>query len=606
MRYSNVHESFLDFLKDKSKKEYKKTLERIEIFLNSNLQYGYEKSTGLPGLLPLEKLSKSIVATERHLKKVVKELNIENWKVTRISSKVWSGDVLVLLPSTKAGKEYGKYANNYAIDPFSSYLQQYDYGSYKTQRPRKQTGRYMYESIFSDFMDYLTGDKDMDRPEYSLDNAYVQVTRFLVKYPYFDFDKATDTPGLLFLSTLSKSINIPMKALEKLFKKEKFENADIVNISVAGIEGPVVIFGNPPYNREQLLKSWQEEIQQTPKEEIAKAIDSTEEIESENTPKLRTIPIPPEEPSKDEEKEVSTEKQTMSSSYEISDEENAKRKEILVNEITDAILFGVKKGKANTPEQQRVYIQIKSINSNVKKKELVSIFISKLLDDIISGSIESVSPENLKSKILLKSKQIPNSYYFNISDGDVGISFAKMMNDNSEILNHFLTYLQSSILPEDKTSSEESIESIETEETPSVQQISSTEINVEEEIANRPKSQAESILRSRNFVTALYDEFLNVRNTFSKPTDIQKKLITKLEESSKNKIIESVRNLIINIFDRKDETYKNYLENVVIFPIASDSNNFFFVRDAKKGSEILMKVIFENYALELLTILNEN
>ena len=104
MRYSNVHESFLDFLKDKSKKEYKKTLERIEIFLNSNLQYGYEKSTGLPGLLPLEKLSKSIVATERHLKKVVKELNIENWKVTRISSKVWSGDVLVLLPSTKAGK----------------------------------------------------------------------------------------------------------------------------------------------------------------------------------------------------------------------------------------------------------------------------------------------------------------------------------------------------------------------------------------------------------------------------------------------------------------------------------------------------------------------
>ena len=605
MRYSNVHESFLDFLKDKSKKEYKKTLERIEIFLNSNLQYGYEKSTGLPGLLPLEKLSKSIVATERHLKKVVKELNIENWKVTRISSKVWSGDVLVLLPSTKAGREYGKYANNYAIDPFSNYLQQYDYGSYKTQRPRKQTGRYMYESIFSDFMDYLTGDKDMDKPEYSLDNAYVQVTRFLVKYPYFDFDASTDTAGLLFLSTLSKSINIPMKVLEKLFKKEKFENADITKISISGVEGSVVVFGNPPYNREQILKSWQEEIQQTPRQEIVKAIDSTEEIESENTLKLRTIPIPSEEPSNDGEKEVPTEKETISSSYEISNEENAKRKEIIVNNITDTILFGVKTGKPKSNEGQRVYKFIESINSDFKKRELVSTFIGKILDEIVSGSIESLTPENLKSKIFLKSKQVPNFYYFNVND-ESGVEFVNIMNDNSEILNDFITYLSSSILPKDKISSEESIQSVETEESPSVEQTSKSKIDVEEERANQPKSQPERNIRHSNFVSALYDEFLNAENTFSKPTDIQKKLITKLEESSRNKAIQSIKNLIYNIFESKDETYKNYLENVVMFPDESDQNGFFYVRDAKKGSEILMKVIFENYALELLTTLNEN
>lgn len=604
MRYSNVHESFLDFLKDKSNKEYKKTLERIQIFLKNNPQYGYETSTGLPGLCPLEKLSKSIVATEKHLKKVVKELNIENLVITRLSSKVWSGSVLLILPSSKMGTEYGKYVQNYKVDPFSSYLQQYDYGSYKPKRPRKQSGRYMYESIFSDFMDYLTGDKDMSKPEYNLDNAYVQVTRYLVEYPEFDYDKTTDTPGLIFLSTLSRNISVPMKAIEKLIKSKKLENADVVEISVQGIEGSVIVFGNAPYDRKELLQSWKSELAQTPKEELERMIDATQEIEQENISELPIQP-PSEETSKEEQKEETT--SNTKPSYEITDEENQKRKLEIVKETTDAIFTGVKRGQAKTPEQQRIFSLIESIKGNQEKRELIFNFVNNILDEIIGGNLQSISAQDLVNKILLKSKKVDGLFYYKESDGDFGKVLAKTINDNTEILNNFFTYISNSIKPEDKIVEEPSGEEMQSEKTESTEITSpSSEINVSEERAKQPKTNAEKVIRSSNFVAELNKQISNVESIMATPNKIQQKLIDKIKSSDKNMIIESFRSLLMNIFERKDSVYKNQLENVVMFPYDTNPLDFFFISDAKKGVSILIPIVFENYAIELFNLMNEN
>ncbi len=634
MKYSNVHESFLDFLKDRKNKEYKKTLERIQIFLKNNQQYGYEISTGLPGLCPLEKLSQTIVASEKQLKKVIREMNIENLKITRISSKVWSGDVLVVLPSEKIGKEYGKYTQNYNLSAFSSHLQDYGYGSYRTKRKRK-TGVSFNESIFSDFIDYLSGDSDSDADavESNMDNAYVQVTRFLVKYPYFDFDKTSDTPGLIFLSSLSRNIQIPVKTLSKLFKSKKFENADVVEISVSGIEGPVVVFGNPPFNRIQLLNSWETELKSMSPEEINQAIDSSKEIEKELSTELPKEEMPVDsDVSTDVVETPTTETPTTKTSksdeiiinvdipYEITDEENQKRKEEIVKETTEAIIRLMKDKPKNAqsvkPELTRVYGPL-SRSSYDESRSIISNFITKLLDEAIIDSSDVIERNELVNKVIKKSEKRDDFYYFMESeDGySLGLELSTIINNSNKILDSFFNFYmenrnKSEVEDASKgiASSKEAIPSKEiTEpEQKSVQPKSDLIVNVEDEQKRGPKGDAGRQYNSSNFLKELFEQSTIIEQIITNPNEIQKELMEVLKNSNKKQIIEGNSLLIMDLIESPDDVFKNQLLNKVFIPYKDKPNEYFFMSKTSEAVTFYLKVIFDNYAKMLLDILKEN
>jgi hypothetical protein len=599
MRYSNVHESFFDFLKDKKQKEYKKTLERIQVFLNNNKQYGYEVNTGLPGLCPLEKLAQAIVTTEKYIKKVIKELNIENLKVIKINSKVWSGDVLVILPSEKIGKGYSKSSSDYNINTFSDYIEDFGYSGYRTKR-KKRTSRYMYESIFSDFMSYLKSDKEISTPEYNIDNAYVQVTRFLVKYPYFDYDKTTDTPGMIFLSSLSQNIQVPFNALKKLIKSNKFENVDIVDISVEGIEGPVLIVGNPPYDRKELLSSWKKEIEEIPQEEKEEIIDASKSMEDEI---LSGVPQQNQQKSEPSAEEKTISEPKVEKGYEISDKENVDRKTLIVEETTNAInaTLSLESVKGKTPIQTKLYSIFNKVSSGTQRKQIISSFISIMLDDIMVGKYKTISPESLEKKIFIKSKMVDGLYYFMDGTNNEGLKLATIINENPEILNSFYSFVKDSLASEMPSD-------IESENTPSEnteEPQNEIDMFIASEKEKAPKTESERLVNSSQFYQELYNQIKDIESVIKNPDKTQSKLIGVIKNSSKSKIIQANQEMIYDLINSTDSYFRDELNNRSFIIYDKNPSNYFFISNKNKAVEEYLKLVVDKYADYLLKLLQK-
>ena len=291
MRYSNIHESFFDFLKDKKKKETESIINRMQNFLNNNLQFGYDSNLLLPGLCPLKKMAESIVLSEKVLNNFIKTINYDTIKLFRVNSKIWTGNLVVLMPTEKSSTQKVTKSYNPSIDSFHDYLR--DMESYPKKRKytrrsdynypydyRRQYESHVSESFFSDFMSWMKGG-NVNKEEINFDNAIFQTTHFLVKYPGYDYDKQNDTPGFIFLASLANAIQIPYNSLLELFKQNKFENAEIINFKMEGIEGPVVIFGNPPIDRKAQWDSWNAELQSKSEDEIETIANVASEVEKE-------------------------------------------------------------------------------------------------------------------------------------------------------------------------------------------------------------------------------------------------------------------------------------------------------------------------------------
>jgi hypothetical protein len=242
MRYSNIQESFFDFLKFIDEKEEKRIITRVEEFMNTNPDFTYDLEFNLPGLCPIERIAQSLAINEGKLRKVLKKVAkaTDAIGIAKISSKVWSGDVLVTL-NTGGTTGFKSSRGN------SSYKKTYKDSSVY------DSNQYVNESFLSSLKKAFGFGVTLDKEE--LDNASLEVVKFLYDRPVYDYHKKSDTPGLIFVSLLSeqKYTDIPFKTLEQLFKSDILDNCDVVNFKYKDIEGPVVVFGKPYISRKEYL-----------------------------------------------------------------------------------------------------------------------------------------------------------------------------------------------------------------------------------------------------------------------------------------------------------------------------------------------------------------
>lgn len=238
MRYSNIQESFFDFLKFVSEDEEKRIIQRVDEFMNNNPDFTYDMEFNLPGLCPIERIAQSLVINEGKLRKVLKNLakRTDTIGVATITSKVWSGDVLITL---NAGSNFKVKSSSYKRGGMRESLD--------------NSGAYLNESFLSSLKKTFGFASKIDKEE--LDIAALEVVKFLYDRPIYDYHKKSDTPGLIFVSLLAeeKYTNIPFKTLEELFKSELLDNCDVIKFKYKDIEGPLVVFGKPSISRKQYL-----------------------------------------------------------------------------------------------------------------------------------------------------------------------------------------------------------------------------------------------------------------------------------------------------------------------------------------------------------------
>jgi len=242
MRYSNIHESFFDFLRFVSDDEEKRIIQRVDEYLNNNPDFTYDMEFNLPGLCPIERIAQSLVINEGKLRKVLKNVakKTNSIGIASVSSKVWSGDVLISLSLDGNFKLKGS--------------------SYKRSVVRESSndsisdsGAYLNESFLSALKKTFGFGTSIDKEE--LDNAALEVVKFLYDRPVYDYHKKSATPGLIFLSLLSedKYTSIPFKTLEELFKSDVLDNCEVIKFKYKDIEGPLVVFGKPELSRKEYL-----------------------------------------------------------------------------------------------------------------------------------------------------------------------------------------------------------------------------------------------------------------------------------------------------------------------------------------------------------------
>lgn len=242
MRYSNIQESFFDFLKFVSEDEEKRIIQRVDEFMNNNPDFTYDMEFNLPGICPIERIAQSLVINEGKLRKVLKNLakRTDTIGVATINSKVWSGDVLITL---NAGSNFKTKTSSYKRGGMRESL----------DNSVSNSGAYLNESFLSSLKKTFGFASKIDKEE--LDGAALEVVKFLYDRPIYDYHKKSDTPGLIFVSLLSeeKYTNIPFKTLEELFKSEILDNCDVIKFKYKDIEGPLVVFGKPPISRKEYL-----------------------------------------------------------------------------------------------------------------------------------------------------------------------------------------------------------------------------------------------------------------------------------------------------------------------------------------------------------------
>ncbi len=572
MRYSNVSESFFDFLKNRKKKEIDNVVSRIQNFLDMNPQFGFDSKHMLPGLCPLKKMAESIVVTEKYLKNFINSINYETMKTFRVNSNTWKGDLVVLMPTTKSKDP--KFTKSYS--PYIDSLHDYLVGYEKYPKRRRSSSKYYYdrygnrrvydsyvsESFFSDFMSWIKGG-DVDSEEINYDNAIFQVTHFLVKYPGYDYDQQNNTPGFIFLTTLANAVQIPYESLLKLFKNNKFENAEIINFKLESIEGPVVIFGKPSVDRKAQWDSWNAELKSKTEdqiEDIANAsVEAEEGVKKEEEPKVSaTEPITPEvkDIPKETPEEIKKTEETLSSDL----------VENIANFTTEAFLNGVIK-------------RAKKDSSNIKQKMVLNIFesmdeesgkkvLNNFIKDMLVNKIDYLKSSNI-SDTMFQTKDNQKVIKSDLSLETLATKLSNLIWTDETIIQELIKFF--------KDSSDVSSDDIKNIESDIKNQ---EETNKTTEEKSEP-TQIQNTIQTANFSKTVLDKLKNKISGKNIPQ------ISEILTSSTNEddVITTIKTIVYN-FAKFPDDKKVKLLGTVFVEFKDKPGSYYISSDLDKASEI--------------------
>lgn len=274
-RYSNVYESFFDFLKGMSDRDIKDILLRLDKFIAENPEFSFDNKYNLPGVCPIERIAQTIVLSSDKLKKAISVVNkkIEDISIYTLRGKKWSGDVLVLSDSEVSSKNK-KIVYRPDLDYF--YQQPYPYSRRGRSKSYYDNLKYFYnpnyayehntnEGKFSDFINFLnSGKQTKESNDFNIDLSLFKIFYFLDNNKSYDYDKRSDTPGLIFLSMLSEYTYIPYKELKSIIERGLIPNSELIRFNHKSIDGPIVLFHKPSENREKSYEAIYQEIFQEP------------------------------------------------------------------------------------------------------------------------------------------------------------------------------------------------------------------------------------------------------------------------------------------------------------------------------------------------------
>lgn len=579
MRYSNIHESFFDFLKDKKKKETESIINRMQNFLNNNPQFGYDAKLLLPGLCPLKKMAESIVLSEKYLKNFIKTINYDTIKLFRVNSKIWTGDLVVLMPTEKSSTKRLTKSYNPSIDSFYDYLRDMESFPKKRKYTRKTDYNYPYsyrrqyenhvsESFFSDFMSWMKGG-NVNKEEINFDNAIFQTTHFLVTYPGYDYDKQNDTPGFIFLASLANAIQIPYNSLLELFKQNKFENAEIINFKMEGIEGPVVVFGKPSIDRKSQWDSWNAELQSKSEEEIEIIANVATEVEKEIKQEEVTT-----KKTEDASAETAPEVEIKSTSI-----DNKRIEKIAESTIESlfAIIKDIKKPMLDFSQKTLINI-LDSLSEEIKTK-LLKEFITNLfttdLDYLKSRATSKKIFNEENGQMILKT---------DISDMTIGVILSGLIWGDSETIKKLIEFYQSSNV----TSGNEKFEIEKEIETPTVKE-EETEPSV-----------TENILRTTEFSKKV------LKNLKALSSNEDNKLSNLIKDSKNDdSTILAIKDAILK-FPNLSASEKGDLLNSVFIEFKKTPNTYFVTKNLEAASEIFANYLFNQMSELIINKIEEN
>lgn len=424
MKYSNVHESFISFLKDKHSSEVKGISDRIYNFLLNNRQFGYESDTKLPGLAPLDRIAQDIVITPVKLRSFIKGGNYEGARIVHVRSNVWNGDIVVFMsPESKdsnrsltskryySGKDYFDTDYRTLGDKHLSNKDRKYYTGSTSNRVRYNRTN---EGIFSDYKQYLKRGRSNVEDNYDFDDILGRVTYFLYLNPEFDYHEVSDTPGIIFLSNLSKQTKVPYKSLVEFFKKSPLQNSALVQFKSGSIEGPIVLFGKPEVDRRSAWMEWKSEADQ---EEV---LDQKREIRDVNY----EIPKKPfeERISSTQIRDIDDSSIVKNIDMDISPEVDEKRRNELVSESLrqlNTLMEGIDRSKIKTPDHQMFVDYFVDLTD--RQKELA---IRGELNSLLDGPVSTIKTSPTLSKIFIESKTDPNKLYVKEDVADASLKFA--------------------------------------------------------------------------------------------------------------------------------------------------------------------------------------
>lgn len=541
MRYSNVHESFLDFIKERKKKETQNVINRIQNFLNKNPQYGYDVDFLLPGLCPLKKMAESIVVTEKYLRNLIRTINYNTIKLFRVNAKLWKGDLVVLMPTEDSSKKFSRSSFKPSIDSFSDYLRDLENYPKRKRYSRRSDYDYSYgyrrkyeshvsESFFSDFISWVKGGS-VNKEDINFDNAIFQITHFLVKYPGYDYDKQNDIPGFIFLTSLANAIQVPYDTLLEVFKQNKFENAEMVKFKLEGIEGPVIIFGKPSVERKAQWDSWNSDLTSKSQEEMENIVHAASQVDQ--TPK--NVDIPEEQP--ETKAPQAAPDVTSKPAVEMIDET---KKEKIIQSTVESLLMVFKKVKKESLSSiQRILIKTSESISEENNMILLKDFVSTLF----VNDLEYLKSSTVLSELFIE-KDGQKKLKDDLSEATIGIKLSNFIWNDVNTINKLIEFYKSSVEVIDA-------EKIDVEKEEEV---------VEPKQSEREISATEDILRTGEFLKK------SLESLKEKSSKTENKTFKEILEDSEydDSVMLALKGIIKDFPNFSDDKKKSLINNVFI------------------------------------------
>lgn len=575
MRYSNVHESFSDFIKSRKEKETQNIITRIQNFLNNNPQYGYDVKHLLPGLCPVKKMAESIVVTEKYLRNFIKSINYDTMKLFRVNSKIWKGDLVALMPTENSKSKSFKSSFTPNVESFYDYLS--DLESYRKPRryKRKSYSDYPYgygksfvsESFFSDFMSWVKG-TETEKEDVNYDYILFQVTHFLVKYPGYDYDKLNDTPGFVFLTTLADAIQVPYNSLLQFFKNGKLENSELINFKLSGIEGPVVILGKPSVERKSQWDSWNTELTSKSEDEIQNMADVADSVEKDIEKQETKIEPEKQEVEKEEEiiPNITIDENTISKIAKQSSET-----------FLNVVLKKAKRDSAS-PKQTMLMNIFDSLQDQDKTK-----LLEAFVEDLFKNNLDYLKSSSISDKIFEEKNNI-KVLKSDLSNEVISIIISNFVWSDQEALSKMIQFYKST----EKISDSDKID---TEKV--------TDTAVPEKVEEEPSS-TENIMRTAKLTSKVLEQLkLNV-------TEDKKELSSVLKDTKNDDVVVAVIKNIIHFLPQSTDEMKKGLTDIVFKEYKNAPNTYYIVRDIDSASENFSKYILETIPDYFLQKYNES